>query len=163
MRSVWDSVTLGLSTEGGRLVLRRRLADYPARPTPSAVRSCEKDERRRWLGTVGAKGLRVPSSFVGHLLVLVMQQFLESRSFPGMVVQASLRCYTVPVAYARGHCDRRKALEYGHGVISSVRSNVCLSSLVQAIAYHVVHPFGALGALYSVLCWSFSFRCRTHY
>ena len=86
VRWVWDSVTLGLSTEGGQLILRRRLADYPARPTPSEVRSREKDERRRWLGTVGAKGLRVPSSFVGHLPVLVMQQFLESRSFPGTVV-----------------------------------------------------------------------------
>ena len=27
-----------------------------------------------------------------------MQQFLESRSFPGTVVQASLRCYPMPVA-----------------------------------------------------------------
>ena len=85
-----------------------------------------------WNGRCGV--LRVPFSFVEHLLVLVMQQLLESRSFPGMVVQASLRWYPGPVAYARGHCDRRKALEYGHGVISSVRSNVCLSSLVQAIA-----------------------------
>ena len=65
--------------------------------------------------------------------------------------------------YASCHGDSRKELAYGHGVISSVRSNVCLSSLVRAIAYHVVHPFGALGALYSVLCWSFSFRCRTDY
>ena len=43
-----------------------------------------------------------------------------------------------------------------HGVISSMQSNVGLSSLVQAIAHHVVHQFGAFGALYSVLCWSFS-------
>ena len=68
--------------ESGRRVLRRRLADYPAR-------SREKDERRRWLGTVGAKGLRVPSPFVGQLPVLVMQQFLES---------GSIRCYPGAVA-----------------------------------------------------------------
>ena len=39
---------------------------------------------------------------------------------------------------------------FGHGVISSVKSNVCLSTLVQAIAYHVVHQYGALGALYGL-------------
>jgi hypothetical protein len=62
--------------------------------------------------------------------------------------------------YARCYCDSRKELEYGHGIVSSVRSSVCLSSLVQAIAYYVVHPFGALGDLYSVLCWSFSSWCN---
>ena len=62
VRWVWNSVTLGWSTKGGRLVLRRRLADYQARPTPSGVRSREKDERRPWLGTVGAQWSRVPSS-----------------------------------------------------------------------------------------------------
>ena len=64
--------------------------------------------------------------------------------------------------YAGCHCDSEKELEYGHGVISSVRSDVCLSSSVQAIANHVVHPFGALRALYSVLCRSFSFRCNPY-
>ena len=52
----------GWSAKGGRLILRRRLADYQARPTPSGVRSREKDERRPWLGTVGAQWSRVPSS-----------------------------------------------------------------------------------------------------
>ena len=89
-----------MSTEGGRLVLRQRLADYPARPTSSEVRSREKDERRRWLGTVGAKGLRVPSPFVGQLPVLVMQQFLESGSIrccPGAVAQQIWRKVMIPV------------------------------------------------------------------
>ena len=35
---------------------------------------------------------------VGHLPVLVMQQFLEYGSFPGTVLQASLHCYPVAVA-----------------------------------------------------------------
>ena len=35
---------------------------------------------------------------VGHLPVLVMQQFLEYDSFPGTVLQASLHCYPVAVA-----------------------------------------------------------------
>ena len=38
-----------------------------------------------------------------------------------------------------------------------------LSSLVQAIAYPVLHQFGALGTLYSLLCWSFSSRCHPYF
>jgi len=61
VRLVWDSVALegfgllellttcsrsGVSTEGNRLVLRRRLADYQAHPS-SGARSREEDERRQ--------------------------------------------------------------------------------------------------------------------
>jgi hypothetical protein len=35
---------------------------------------------------------------VEHLQVLVMQQFLESCSFPRTVVENSIRCYPVAVA-----------------------------------------------------------------
>ena len=38
-----------------------------------------------------------------------------------------------------------------------------LSSLVQAIAYPVLHQFGALGTLFSLLCWSFSPRCHPYF
>jgi hypothetical protein len=40
--------------------------------------------------------------------------------------------------YARCYCDSRKELEYGHGIVSSVRSSVCLSSLVQAFTHLVL-------------------------
>ena len=81
----------GVFKEGDQLVFRRRLADYQARPSPSCARSREEDERRRWLGTVGAEWLRVPFSFVEHLPVLVMQHRIKCALLEGMCTPGILR------------------------------------------------------------------------
>jgi hypothetical protein len=81
-----------LSTEGDRLTLCRRLADYQAHPSPSSA-GFREEELRWWLVTAGAGWLRVPFSFVGRLPPLVMQQFLESRGFPRAVIELSARDY----------------------------------------------------------------------
>ena len=73
----------GLCTEGGRIVLRRRLADYQAHPSPSGAGSREEAELRWWLGTAGAGWLCVPFSFVEHLTPLVLQQFWSPEAFLG--------------------------------------------------------------------------------
>ena len=88
----------GLSTEGDLLVLRRRLAEYQAHPSPSCPASCEEDDSRWWLGTAGAGWLRVPFSFVVGLPPLVVQHFLESRGFPRAVIELSVRDYFLDVA-----------------------------------------------------------------
>ena len=63
----------GLSTEGDVAVLRRRLEEYQAHPSPAGVCSHEEEERRWWLGTAGDRWLCVPFSFVQALPALVMQ------------------------------------------------------------------------------------------
>ena len=88
----------GLSTEGDRLVLRRRLAEYQAHPSPPGLASREEEECRWWLGTAGAGWLRVPFSFVVSLPSLVVQQFLESRGFPRAVIELSVRDHFLDVA-----------------------------------------------------------------
>ena len=88
----------GLSKEGDRLVLRRRLAEYQAHPSPSGPASRAEEECRWWLGTAGAGWLRVPFSCVVSLPSLVVQQFLESRGFPRAVIELSVRDYFLDVA-----------------------------------------------------------------
>ena len=101
--------------------------------------------------------MRVQFLFLGHLSVLVMPQFFGVPQFSS---NDGAGFHSLLLG---GGGSAREALEYGHGVISSAQSTLFLSSLVQAIAYHVVHQFGALGTLYSLLCWSFSSRCHPYF